>query len=270
MKPGSPDEGPVTWISGAELAVHIDCKTTQGEVKTEAFDPDSRSCYLSVRIVPRGWSTEYRQASFNHQGRRARQTVHGLYIRVQTSGFMRHFSFTALMGRLTAVLVLLTLPRRVVMFFCMHCLGHLSKMYTQVFVETFRFADYMAGMASRLMVCNAAFVELVDAEDAGETGISKERMRERLREVLRLRQLAGLVEFCFKAVTSSTQNETLMEEHLKGVQEVLHMASGRAEGSVSQGEELINSDSFSVACTSNEWVNFDTVVQLWDVDRRRC
>jgi len=194
-------------------------------------------------------------------------------VKVESGGYLRFVSLANILLNITSALVLLSLPQRFVLFFATTCLGQLSKIYKQVIYERFDLKTEVSGITTRLMTSSAAFVQLedVDGTENGGAGISRKRMSERLREVLRNRsstldsyEVEQLVDYCFKAVTSTRKTRTafqLLVEEVTGL-----FKKGREPEVVVS--PCIDIDAFSVASTSNERISFATVVDWFDADRR--
>lgn len=153
-------------------------------------------------------------------------TKRGIRIRCETGGgVFRAVNLYGLYLNLASAAVTLAIPRKLVLFFAVHCLGHLSQIYKHVLFEPFEITSAAAGVATRLVVNSAVFIELadiiVDTSQDGETvsyGISRERLGERVRDVVRYRGLEldaaavdSLVNFCYAQVLSGPSSSLFQE-----------------------------------------------------------
>lgn len=279
-RPGSSQEPPIGRISGFELLVNIRCEGEVGE-----FSYGIRSCSLTVQKTENPWTFERVLNSFGGAAEEKVIFYNGVRIRMRAEGRARHWDIGELISKVTTCLVLLTLPRRFVMALCTFMLGHLSAIYRQAVYDRFNLKDAIAGMSARLLVWNASFVDLVDKElSGGIQGISKSRMHERLISLLKTRhseldagEIDRLCQFTHQAMLSlntrpgSLQPLSSLEGGIREYTSELGLRFTEKPGK-SQSEiekDIINSDRFSVACTSNENLNFDAVVKLFDKERKR-
>jgi len=169
-------------------------------------------------------------------------------------------------------MVLMGLPKVLILFFTITFLGHFSKIYKGVIEEEFSIVEQVGGMATRLMSNSATFVDLEANGSDGGSGISKVRMRERLRESLKHRgelldhdEVESFVNFCFRAVSSSNEGKKRIRPSKSFLLDAL--GASQMDGDDTHKDQ-IDIDCFSKACASLDKISFEAVVKLFDRDRR--
>jgi len=189
----------------------------------------------------------------------------------QGGGFRRCPDLNALVTSITSALVLLALPQLIVRSFTLNFLGHISRCYRRGLEEIFSIRDECGFAAMRLLTHSVSFCALAEKAEGSDPGISKAKMREKLGEMIKKRghilddqELDHLVNFCFKAALQPPSQSTTVSSELA--------ASILDEGTHStclSDEEALDIDTFCVACSSNERMNFDNVITLFDQDRKK-
>merc|ERR1719356_2308143 len=102
-------------------------------------------------------------------------------------------------------MVISRIPKAIIHMFMVTCLGHVSSIYRRVICESFSMPAEISGITTRLMAAGVSFVGLAD--DAF-MGISKARLRERLKatfrreeEILCSDEIEHFVNFVFQDLT---------------------------------------------------------------------
>lgn len=145
----------------------------------------------------------------------------------------------------------------------------------------------------RLLANKMSFGLLKDVDSSQGAGISRERMRTHVLELLARRgdvldaeEVEHMVNFCFRAVSESkhdiraSSNETFvskaMEELFEGLgklQYELHEEIGfrnrKANLPSTIDSKMVDVDSWEIACSSAEPMSFENFVKLFDKDRRK-
>merc|ERR1740130_1577462 len=134
----------------------------------------------------------------------------------------------------------------IVYYFAVFCLGRLSTVYSNCICENVNLGDACKGLATRLISHSAAYMDLQDSPE----GISKKRLLERFRSILEHneniddREIKKYVDFVFEGMQSM---------------------AGEDDGSLL--DETVNIQEFCTACSTNEPLNFQSMVMLFDKDR---
>jgi len=258
---GLPDV--VGRVSGVELKVEVSCMRV-------TFD--TPVCTMDVLLAPQLWVFNSRVDALDG-GDVRRQIIHGVRVNVHAQGSIHRLDFVSFYNALVATLVLVRLPKMLVYFVTIRCLGHMSRIYRKVVCELFDLSEQIGGMATRLMGSSVLFLELQD--DSGH--ISKHRMSERMHEVFaEIRDRLGdeevedLTDFCFASVIRDSSDKRDFLDALKSVR----VAHGRIKGSsvnlelpASKGK--MTKTHFSAACSNVEHIAFGDIVELFDQNRHR-
>eukprot|EP00927_Polykrikos_kofoidii_P071597 TRINITY_DN67857_c0_g1_i1.p1 TRINITY_DN67857_c0_g1~~TRINITY_DN67857_c0_g1_i1.p1 ORF type:complete len:880 (-),score=110.40 TRINITY_DN67857_c0_g1_i1:124-2763(-) len=176
--------------------------------------------------------------------------VRAVYEMPDVNGFMLY---------LTSAIVLLGLPQLLIMFLTLHCLGPLSGIYSRVISRPFSVESHVVGMATRAYMCAHT---LGDFEDPNSSvTLSEANFKEQLSHVLsthhelevgRAKSLINFVyRFLFRVVPEHADVRATTQSLQSSVPE-----------QVSFGQ-LIE------ATTRSEPVDFSSIVNLFDIDRRR-
>lgn len=257
---------------GAELKASVACYSSQMDlVQEQTWDPEGEAsydtlhpvCFMSFNLV-RVPSVISASIVARAEGSPSFRESFGIKVRCQKGfGYFRYANIDAVFVNLTSVLVFLALPRWIMLMFCQYCLGHLSAIYRGVINERFSISGCCGPIATRLMAFSVPFDELADTmhPSTGDVhGISREMMEERLKEVLISRtgqldeeEIANFVHFCFGEVIDHRQ-VTMWNRGLHK----------------DKTGDVIDMDSFSVACSDREQVDLESIVKLFDRDRRPC
>jgi hypothetical protein len=270
--------GPAARISGVDLTLDFRCHNFRWREFDEKHE--GPHCYVSVQANSDRWVSAERLDTVGQHGARHR-LFHGLRMRAVSSGFLLVLDFNSIYLNIVSCIVLMGLPLRFVLVISTHMLGHLSKIYRRVIYEKFDITEQVGGLATRLMANSAVFVDLQDATD----GITKKRMSERLKETLRHQdqklddeEVKKMIDFCHRAVVRhkhvNIPGKPALPERkgLKRLRTVRSFArealNARSRSDLGE-EERITIDSFGIACSTNERIGFQALVDLFDRDRPR-
>lgn len=272
--------GPLTRISGATLALEVNCyESHRGDIAHLLEGSwDGPACYVGVRDGNKwySWSSATRrEAAEDTAGAKGENLYlyHGLRVIGKGDGMFKVIDINNIYLNIVSFMVLMGLPKALILFFTITFLGHFSKIYKGVIEEEFSIVEQVGGMATRLMSNSATFVDLeASGSDGGGSGITKGRMRERLRESLKHRggrldrdEVESFVNFCFRAVSSNN----IGKKRIRPSKSFLLGALGASE---TDGDDVhkdhIDIDCFSKACASLDKIRFEAVVKLFDRDRR--
>jgi len=238
-------------------------------VQAEWRDP---LCFLRFEVVAKTlmeYNVEYlpggRHFALSHQM---------MILATQGNSFHRAWDLTSILLNLTSAIVMLSLPTVIIRFLALNCLGELSKIYRNVIVQQFDITEQCGAVAVRLMANSVPFVRLADAVvENGTSGISLRRLKERMMSALHMDggmldelEIDRMACFCFhQALQLSRQKKN------PGFGIDLEDCSVKCCRSVDElpdDSEVMDCNSFSTAMTRNETMQLDSIVQLFDANRK--
>jgi len=190
-----------------------------------------------------------------------------------TTSNMKFVDTSKIVVSFTSILVLLALPMKFMRWFITTFLGQLSTLYGRVLEHVFDIQRETATMAILLMSNSVAFLELTDVEcDKSQLpGISRERMTERMQQVMRQRrqdlddnEVAAFVDCCYMSLLQDKGDDSTFN---KFGQKLLPW---HKRCTVDKGmKEMIDIDTFNGHCSFHSPVNLEAAVRLFDKDRQR-
>lgn len=192
------------------------------------------------------WTRDTRHMPIGTQGGYAELQAQGIRVTFRPTGAVHLLDVTQLLQRLTEAFVWIQIPLQLVYFFAIWCLGHLSTVYKRVINQELNLSEACLGVASRLVSHSASYLDLQDKP----SGISKKRLLERFRKVL-----AG----------NSDLDDAEIRQYVnfvfEGMQSLGVLQDEQADSST------INIQEFCTACSTNESLDFESMVKLFDADR---
>lgn len=282
-------EGGIGRITGINIDLHIECFQSQPDKLPGRDTWHGPVCYAKAeQSSTKSWASWETVEAFGVEGAIRQRLHHGVRARVIMEGHVDVFDANSLFIQLTASLVFLALPGQFMYFFINYTLGHLSTVYQGVLIELFDIQMECARLTARLMSNSVTFVELEDVSpdtDHPVGCISRRRVEEQLREVLRYRgatldeeEIAGVVHFCHQAVMRS---ETLcrrvkpLRQFLGAVKDGSAFRTAKSFAGASALDlqvhdidpGVITIDSFSMCCAASSQMEFESFVRLFDKDR---
>jgi len=216
------------------------------------------TCHMSAHLVRKEQVFRWVGSIFSNP-----QKYYGLRLNFHTDGSWERPYWGAFVDGIVDLLVLLTLPRKAVVFFATHCLGHLSKIYFHAINQHFGIRQHMGGLAARIMTSSVAYVNLRDSQNtAGEGGISHRRMLERLtaslHDCLGTPELEQLAHFCFGSVHQYAEE--------KGKPSLFDKV--RHSKAPHDDTQLITEHQFDLAALSNEAIDLKDIAPLFSSTRK--
>jgi hypothetical protein len=169
----------------------------------------------------------------------------GIRIKFRTKGSVHLRDFMTVSQNFTVAIVWIQIPLFVVYYFTMLCLGHLSSVYARVVQENVNLGDACKGLATRLVSHSACYMELQDAPE----GITKAKLLERFKSILGAKE--GITD---------KEIRIYVDFIFEGMQ-----AMGEGQDAIN---DTINIQEFCQACATNEPLSFDSMVKLFDKDRK--
>jgi len=233
----------------------------------------------SICLISAKWMGE-RHRLVSYQGG-SMKLSQGMKFRSRDGGgFWRVTDLEVSLMSITSAIILLFLPRRIMRAFALTSLGHLSNIYRNALEENFDVRRECADIAVRLMSHSLAFSRLTDK--AAPNIIRKEQMFKQLKYILQNHEheidneeLHRMVSFCFSTAALNKSFTGAFDEirsTFKRLRKNLARAGGMkwrlaSEKAAPSTSDSMSIDSFMVAATSNEKINFDSIKRLFDKDR---
>lgn len=271
--------GALGRITGADITIGItvdaftNSATVTGRLTTNAFVGGSRNEY-----VVRDGRRVFRDRQYN-----------GVRIQFLGDGVQRVFDVNNVILNVSALVVYLSLPIIFIKFFAVYCLGHLSTIYYRVVYAKFNIAKECGATATRLMGSAQQFHQLEDVTDAdgdgvhGDTGISRKVMKAYMRDVMQYRgnvlddaEMQQFVELAFNEVDDEDHSKAEPGTYLSTLKA---MAIDYFDIDASKGHDMTARDSTEIDCINIDEFNnafhsafpiaFDSVVKLFDKDRKQ-
>jgi len=251
------------YATGLELRLQIACKSIKF---------DEPICDLEVERGAAPWVTST-ETHIMPDGSATQSTFYGLRIVAVPQATIGKFSIEYFLDALIDCIVLFKVPSQIVYFFSVLCLGHLSKIYRSAACEHFVLAEHVAGLATRLIVNNVAWMELQDSEGCMSQGSMYRWLRSVFRGVNELddEEIRDLTTFCFNAAVVDKGRDPLKQM----ISDVSITLFGGWDGDdetespqQTRGRKMTATD-FNEVCSSGEAMRFTDIVQLFDVARPR-
>lgn len=166
---------------------------------------------------------------------------YGVRVQFSVTGSFGWVNMDALIQAITSVLVFIEVAKKIVFYFAIFGLGHLSKVYRRVVYQQVKLQRECYGLAARLVSHSSAFKELQDTPG----GISESRLHQR-----------------FKGIFSHTEalDEAEISRFSKFVYD--HMSHGGKDPAVDMEE-------YAMACSTNENLDFEALVGIFDANRKK-
>jgi hypothetical protein len=275
--------------SGAKYATGALGRIVGVEIAVSIFiNDDTRSAEVSARLIPVTFVGGTKSETFREgDGIKMRlREYNGIRVRLTSDGIQTVFDLNNVILNVSALVVYLSLPIIIIKFFAVYGLGHLSKIYRGVVYSKFNIAVECGAMATRLMGSSATFHQLEDVADAngdgilGDTGISRKVMKAYVTDVMQHRgktldaeEISQFVELAFNEVDIDINPEaadTAWGNIKAAIIDYLDIdATHHHKNEDRLGPACINIDEFNMAFHSAFPISFDSVVKLFDKDRRQ-
>jgi|Transcript_1197 hypothetical protein len=184
-----------------------------------------------------GWA-EYQQFQRQYSGIEISFHIHGAFKFIDASAFFRG---------MTTILIWMGIPIWIMYFFAILFLGNLSAIYSRVIHQELSLSGACVGLAGRLISHTSAFADVQDFPE----GLSKKRLHERFQMIMQF---------------SQDLDDQEVRKFVDFVYEGVAIAATEAE--VGTDNELIDVQDFCTVCSTNESLTFDSLVKIFDRDRR--
>lgn len=263
-------DGPAARLVGLELIITIECGDTENNFFPASWSSDY-TCSLRARTgeAPIVELEQIDNTGYD-QGKAMRvRKLYGIRVTVHRKGHFKIFDSNNFVLQLTALLVLMALPKSFVLAFMTTFLGRLSSIYKRVIYEEFPIRATVAGMITRMISSSTTFHKLEEYEskyvrdkdidtdeNEGISGISDMQMKDRIREIITPRhgmhseeEIEQMVDFCFYMVFKSQRDN---QKHQSA-----------------KNSNRITLDGFMSATSSHEKMTLDDLLGLFDWSRKR-
>lgn len=200
-------------------------------------------CCINIK-ADRDWTSRERANVIDAGGSVRTRVYRGILVKFHAHGLFSIFDASALFRGVTQIIIWMQIPMMIIYWFSINFLGHLSTVYTRVIHQEMSLADACKGLAARLISHSAAFM---DMQDLG-SGISKDSLLNRFRMILE-------------------HNENLDDNEVKKFVDFVFGRMIQGQDAEDHGS-VVNVQGFCTACTTNEPLRFDSLVQIFDRDRK--
>mmetsp|Transcript_27011 Transcript_27011/g.46879 ORF Transcript_27011/g.46879 Transcript_27011/m.46879 type:complete len:595 (-) Transcript_27011:201-1985(-) len=227
-----------TNAGGCQLSMKHDWVTT-----------DNKKLGCVIPKISRKWTRKSSTSLISANGDAVSRIYHGIQFEFHVEGSFKFLDAAKVFKGLTTILIWMQIPIWVLYFFSIIFLGQLSAIYNRVIHQEMSLKDAIVGLAARLISHSSAYADVQDQAD----GISKQRILERFSLIMQYNEdlddaeVAKFVDFVYKALASA------------GGIEVGQTAATSADA--------ISVQDFCAACSSNEPLTFDALVQIFDQNR---
>eukprot|EP00931_Biecheleriopsis_adriatica_P039477 TRINITY_DN2257_c0_g1_i1.p1 TRINITY_DN2257_c0_g1~~TRINITY_DN2257_c0_g1_i1.p1 ORF type:complete len:800 (+),score=131.88 TRINITY_DN2257_c0_g1_i1:72-2471(+) len=176
--------------------------------------------------------------------------MYGISFDVQVTGSFAYFSIFELLNALVKVIVLATVPTKIMSLICLYMLGHRSKIYQRVVKERFSVPSYVSGLIGRKASHSAAFQMISKQLHLQVNQLGSMPMKD-FERVIR----ALLREYTSSGVVSEAELTTLCS--------YLHKHYDK------DGDGHIDLHRWVTMSMSNEPMSLHDIASLFDVDRKK-
>ena len=191
------------------------------------------------------------------------------------AGSIYVYDMNAFVVAITSIMVLLSIPSKVIQFIAVNALGSLSKMYKRLIVEPFDAAKETAVVAAALAVNTKNFNDLADISVEGVPYISHDHLTKFLCTALKSKgeelddkEIERIASFCTQTMTEPTKDPWAAVKrrlsHTTSVKVAPDDTQNRAQPAAS-----VNLNQFNECLLSKERVDMDTIAKLFDRDRQQ-
>jgi len=282
------------WETGAMLKAVVNCfsddydiRETAGEAagneKSSVWDLGASSerpvCIMQLTLV----ASELVDTALELKKPGSIQRLHRTVLRMvggQGNSYFRAYDFNAVLFYFTSSLVLLALPRNMIYWFALNCLGHLSVIYRHVVVQEFGVRYACARAVMQFVSHSVCFYGLADCRQgpggSGETGMSQKRLKDCLKGVVLHREdqldeqeVSVLSDFAYRQILKAQEQSKKRGGSLSidlGDIGNFEIGNGEIESDMLGTDKIVDIDGFCQA-TGSEIIGLDTLVKLFDADR---
>eukprot|EP00931_Biecheleriopsis_adriatica_P107786 TRINITY_DN8210_c0_g1_i1.p1 TRINITY_DN8210_c0_g1~~TRINITY_DN8210_c0_g1_i1.p1 ORF type:complete len:717 (-),score=165.64 TRINITY_DN8210_c0_g1_i1:78-2228(-) len=239
------------WMSDdgeCQIKLHEDSQ----QVVRARFPSNGPLACLSVR-ADRRWSTETTEQPVGVDGSVRIREKNGIKVKFRKMGSFRFVSEQAIIRNLTVVFLWLQLPLVIVYWFCSTCLGKLSEIYYAILHQQVNVAESCKGFAVRLLTYSSSFMGLRSkmmetGSGQGPDGITKKVITERVGKLC--------------------EGFEINEDAMSKVVDLLFNNIKSYKKDNAPNSKVITCQEFCAACSANEQLTLETLVKIFDKDRK--
>lgn len=217
-------------------------------------------CDVYVQVSP-AWnarlSTDYTtlDKKSNSSGVRRPTQIHhrrayGVTFTFTKGGSFAYFSLSAFITGIVNAYVMIGIPLQIVGFVALYGIGVVSQIYQNVLYQKFSIFEQFHGLAARMMTSAMGFRALTD-----QWTTDMKQMRSMNYQDIEKRMIEN---FAHKMKAEGEKEATLQEDEVKKMAAVVFMGLN----SLDDGE--ISMNEFVHACSSNEFVDSETMTKFFD------
>lgn len=245
---------PTPRLTGVTITIDLDYTNEGGcrlSLQHNTVGLDGTAACLSVR-ARRQWSQSTSKgyaldaSTTTPEQQQFQRDYSGILINFHIHGSFKFIDGSAFFRGMTTILIWMGIPVWILYFFAILFLGKLSTIYSRVIHQELSLASACVGLAGRLISHTSAFADVQDFPE----GLSKKRLHERFQMIMQF---------------SRDLDDTEVRKFVDFVYDGVSIAAG--DGGPAD-DELIDVQDFCTVCSTNESLTFDSLVKIFDRDRR--
>ncbi|CAK9094742.1 Uncharacterized protein SCF082_LOCUS44518 [Durusdinium trenchii] len=218
-----------------------------GHLRLNSCAPCAMRRMVQVHVDQR-WAKQQEEQTLGALGMRV-VNMNGVHVKFRQMGSFYFLEEQALLRNITVVLLWVQFPVLICYWFCMLFLGMLSGIYSAVLHQEVNVAEGLKGFSARLLTYSSAFMNLRGKSDNLKSdGVSKKCVSERLSKIC-----------------ENLEVEDTVLEQLSHV--IFHSLKSFRKDNAPQ-TDVVTCQEFCAACSTNEPVQLDTLVKIFDKDRK--
>eukprot|EP00927_Polykrikos_kofoidii_P044211 TRINITY_DN38240_c0_g1_i1.p1 TRINITY_DN38240_c0_g1~~TRINITY_DN38240_c0_g1_i1.p1 ORF type:complete len:997 (-),score=130.80 TRINITY_DN38240_c0_g1_i1:50-2992(-) len=194
------------------------------------------------------------------QGETISLTLGAMQLIVSPSGSFRYIDPDKIYSYLTDAMVIMSIPKLLVVFFLTSCLGHLSVVYSNALRRDFCINWEVSSMASRLLATDSAFERIATVSKDGHALVTREAIETRLKAIME--------------TVNVNHDEPILDAqelavYANFVWKTINRKNSRGSTKNMVAPDVMDTHLLFGATTSNETVDFESSISLFDLDRER-
>mmetsp|Transcript_12549 Transcript_12549/g.28329 ORF Transcript_12549/g.28329 Transcript_12549/m.28329 type:complete len:912 (-) Transcript_12549:43-2778(-) len=274
-------------ISGLAIEMRIDCYDgARGNPLDDEIE--GQRCYLLMLEHNHPWYQMQRTTWLDTSV--IVRNSHGIRIMGKIGGSVRKVDWNAVFFEVVVAAIVLRVPKAIVLFVAVACLGRLSKIYRHAIYRNFKVEDQCGSMVTQLVSKGSCFAQMSDVQHENFQ-MSRARLHAQLQEELLRRQMGledteahTMANFCYRAATSHKKTAQLVErknccieildlcaetiqDFLREVLDELGMVHHHTDKQDSASQQMIAFTHFDRMGSAHDFINFDSFLKLFDGSR---
>eukprot|EP00746_Dinoflagellata_sp_MGD_P018439 gnl/MRDRNA2_/MRDRNA2_14274_c0_seq1.p1 gnl/MRDRNA2_/MRDRNA2_14274_c0~~gnl/MRDRNA2_/MRDRNA2_14274_c0_seq1.p1 ORF type:complete len:620 (+),score=94.74 gnl/MRDRNA2_/MRDRNA2_14274_c0_seq1:158-2017(+) len=237
-------DGVLTRISGLSISISLSYSNHHymDELSDSDFTWQGPVCFLTLYAAT-PWTSKPIIQTFDENGSTMQRYFYGIRFKFESTGRFVWVDISKVTALVTTLLVWMGFAKQAVYQFSIHALGSLSEVYKRVLVQPLKIKSEIIGLAARLVSVSESFKSLEDTKE----GISKGRLFRRFRSI-------------FKETEELDEGE---------IRRFTTYVFGTLSGQASGQNAGVSIEEYAEACSSNEPLHFQDLVNVFDADKKK-